>query len=85
MKNHLQAIFTDIKNGNIIEAQQHISDITDVYNSDGEIRLFGSIGEPPTKQSALLDNFKSEATFCLGYFSVLKRTSARCRSPPCVN
>lgn len=37
MKNHLQAIFTDIKNGNIIEAQQHISDITDVYNSDGEI------------------------------------------------
>lgn len=37
MKNHLQTIFTDIKNGNINEAQQHISDITDVYNSNGEI------------------------------------------------
>ena len=37
MKNHLQAIFTDIKKGNINEAQQHISDITDVYNSEGKI------------------------------------------------
>lgn len=37
MKNHLQTIFTDIKNGNINEAQRHISDITDVYNSNGEI------------------------------------------------
>lgn len=37
MKNHLQAIFTDIKNGNISEAQRHISDITDVYNSEVEI------------------------------------------------
>ena len=33
MKNHLHAIFTDINNGNIIEAQQHISDIVDVYNA----------------------------------------------------
>lgn len=37
MKNHLQVIFTDIKNGNINDAQQHISDITDVYNSEGKI------------------------------------------------
>lgn len=37
MKNHLQAIFDDIKNGNISEAQQHISDITDVYNERSEI------------------------------------------------
>lgn len=37
MKNHLQAIFTDIQNGNINEAQQHISDIADTYNSDGKI------------------------------------------------
>lgn len=37
MKNHLQAIFTDIKNGNIREAQQHISDITDAYNAVNEI------------------------------------------------
>lgn len=37
MKNHLQAIFTDIKNGDISEAQQHISDITDVYNTKSEI------------------------------------------------
>lgn len=37
MKNHLQAIFTDIKSGNISEAQQHISDITEVYNSKNEI------------------------------------------------
>ena len=37
MKNHLHAIFTDINNGNIIEAQQHISDIVDVYNAGTEI------------------------------------------------
>lgn len=37
MKNHLQVIFTDIKNGDISEAQQHISDITDVYNTESEI------------------------------------------------
>lgn len=37
MKNHLQAIFTDIKNGNMREAQQHISDISDVYNTGNEI------------------------------------------------
>lgn len=37
MKNHLQTIFTDIKNGNISEAQQHISDIADVYNAESEI------------------------------------------------
>lgn len=37
MRNHLQAIFTDIKNGNIDEAQQHISDITDVYNAESKI------------------------------------------------
>lgn len=37
MRNHLQAIFTDIKNGNINEAQQHISDITDVYNAESKI------------------------------------------------
>lgn len=37
MKNHLQAIFTDIKSGNISEAQQHISDITEVYNSKNGI------------------------------------------------
>ena len=37
MKNHLQAIFTDIKNGNMREAQQHISDISNVYNAGNEI------------------------------------------------
>lgn len=37
MKNHLHAIFTDINNGNISEAQQHISNIVDVYNSGTEI------------------------------------------------
>lgn len=37
MKNHLQTIFTDIKNGNISEAQQNISDIADVYNERSEI------------------------------------------------
>lgn len=37
MKNHLQAIFTDIKTGNMREAQQHISDIADVYNTGSEI------------------------------------------------
>lgn len=37
MKNHLQTIFTDIESGNISEAQQHISDITDVYNAESEI------------------------------------------------
>ena len=37
MKNHLQAIFTDIENGNINEAQQHISDITDACNVRNEI------------------------------------------------
>lgn len=41
MKNHLQAIFTDIKNGNIREAQQHISDITDAYDAGNEIICTG--------------------------------------------
>lgn len=37
MKNHLQAIFTDIKSGNIKEAQQHISDITNAYDAGNGI------------------------------------------------
>lgn len=37
MKNHLRVIFSDIKNGNIDEAQQHISDIVDAYNAGNEI------------------------------------------------
>lgn len=37
MKNHLRVIFADIKNGNINDAQQHITDITDAYNAGNEI------------------------------------------------
>ncbi len=37
MKNHLQAIFTDIKSGNIKEALQHISDITNGYDAGNGI------------------------------------------------
>lgn len=37
IKNHLQVIFSDIINGNISEARQHISDITDTYNVGSEI------------------------------------------------
>ena len=39
-----------------------------VQTACGIKRLFCSIDRPPTKQSALLDNFKSEATSRLGYF-----------------
>lgn len=41
MKNHLRVIFSDIKNGNINEAQQHITDITDAYNAGNEIMRTG--------------------------------------------
>jgi len=37
MKNHLCAIFSDIKNGNMDEAQKHITDIVDVYETGTEI------------------------------------------------
>lgn len=43
--------------------------------------LFGGIGRPPIKQSALLDNFKFEAEHRLGYFFAQKRTAPRCRHP----
>lgn len=37
MKNHLRSLFSDIKSGNLSEAQKHISDIVDVYESGTEI------------------------------------------------
>lgn len=37
MKNHLLALYSDIKNGNISEAQKYISDIVDVYETATEI------------------------------------------------
>ena len=37
MKNHLMSLFSDIKSGNLSEAQKHISDIVDVYESGTEI------------------------------------------------
>ncbi len=37
MKNHLQAIYSDISSGNIDEGLKHISDISDAYNSGTEI------------------------------------------------
>lgn len=37
MKNHLRSLFSDIKNGNLNEAQKYISDIVDVYESETEI------------------------------------------------
>lgn len=37
MKNHLRSLFSDIKNGNLNEAQKYISDIVDVYESGTEI------------------------------------------------
>lgn len=55
MKNHLQAIFTDIENGNMREAQQHISDISDVYNTGNKIIHTGY----PTIDSIV--NFKLQA------------------------
>ncbi len=37
MKNHLRSLFSDIKSGNLSEAQKHISDIVDVFESGTEI------------------------------------------------
>lgn len=37
MKNHLRSLYFDIKNGNISEAQKHISDMVDVYETGTEI------------------------------------------------
>ena len=37
MKNHLRALYSDIKKGDISEAQKHISDIVDVYENGTEI------------------------------------------------
>ena len=37
MKNHLRALYSDIKKGDISEAQKHISDIVDVYETGTEI------------------------------------------------
>lgn len=37
MKNHLRSLFSDIKSGNLSEAQKYISDIVDVYESGTEI------------------------------------------------
>ncbi len=37
MKNHLRSLFSDIKSGNLNEAQKYISDIVDVYESGTEI------------------------------------------------
>lgn len=46
--------------------------VGEAQSACGIKRLFGGIGRPPTNQSALLDNFKSEAEHRLGYFFAQK-------------